>query len=598
MGLAGELSTIGLAEVFQNLAFNHLSGTLTISQGKQKAQVAFAHGRIKAVSVGKNKIDWVEVARFAGVAPEEALQKAASGNRRRSLKAFLAGCGGLDEAGYDTAVRTHVEDLILPLFGWKNGSFEFEEGKVNERAFDKEQFGCGVDLDPQGVAMEAARRHDEWNTLSSLIPGQKDILVRTDGSFEPLEEADEAVLALIDGTRRLVQVVEDSGRKQYDVLTTIGRLVEAGRVVVAEPADLQALAQRARMAGDINLAAQRYEMALELDPADVTSRRDLVKLYEKSDRKHDAARELMKLADLHAERGDMESAKDAQERAAILAPGDLDVLERIFRFHEARGAKVRAAKAGEALGAALVAQEMYEDALPLYERLLDENPDHDALHEAVAACLVHVGETAKATQHLMMVAEHAEEQGDFRGARRAFRRVLTVNPECAEAQERLDQIDTGELEARRARKKRRKVYFVMLCILAAIGAQGWREWRAQGALHDAATTAALGLAKDNSDRGRIAAMKPYLEVGKGHVLTRARVQAHAALERMLQAEVETIKAALAKAPDARTTSEIAFSVGRAETLLKALDKIEWPGDLAGRWQAERTAIVKTLETIR
>jgi len=598
MGLAGELSTIGLAEVFQNLAFNHLSGTLTISQGKEKAHIALVEGRIKALALAGQKIDYVEIAAYAGVAPEESLQKAAEGKRRRTLKAFLAASGGFDEATYDSAIRNHVEDCLLPLFGWKNGSFLFEEGKVKEKLFDKEQLGCGVDLDPQAVSMEAARRHDEWQTLSSLVPGNKDILVLTDGEFEPLDKTAEQLIALIDGTRRMAEIVELSGIKQYDVLTALARLMETGRCVVAEPADLLALAARARMAGDVNLAARRFEMAIELDPRNIDTRRELVKLYEKADRKPEASRELVRLADLEAERGDMDSARQALERASILAPGNLDTLERIFRFHEARGEKKRALKAGEALAGVLIGQEMYEDALPLYERLLEENPESDALREAIANTLVHVGEIPKATQHLMMVAERAEEHGDLKHARRAYRHILTVDPEYDEAQLHLEEIDSGEARRKEERRRRIKSLLVAALLMGLFVFQLWREWHAQGLLHTAATAATVDLAKDNGDRARVAAMKRFAEIGSAHAWTRASAQARATLEALLEAELATVREALAMVPKAQTTADIEFSLGRAEAQLRRLGTIAWPDESRELWDTERAVLLKRIETLR
>ena len=597
MGLAGELSTIGLAEVLQNLAFNSLSGTLTVSQGKEKAHVAFREGRIVAAAVG-GKIDYIDIARTSGVATEESLRQAATGKRRRTLKAFLAASGGFDEAGFDAAVRHYVESLLIPLFGWKNGAFEFEEGKIRERTFDKEQMGCGIDLDPQGLAMEAARRLDEWQTLSAHVPRMRDILVRTDGEFEPAGEAAETMLALIDGTRRTADVVAASPGTKHTVLGDIARLIEEGRVVVAEPADLKALAGRARVGGDFNLAARRLELALELDAGDIDARRELVKLHEKAERKTEAAHELMVLADLLAERGDMEGAREAQERASILAPGDLDVLERVFRFHEARGEKARALRAGQALAAALIAQEMHEDARPLYERLLEENPDSDPLREALAACLVQIGDTSRATQHLMMVAERAEESGDFAAARRAFRHVLTVDPECSEAKEHLERIDSGDALRARARRRLLKIAAAVVVVLAGAGWQGWREWRAQGALHAAATDVAVALAKDNGDRARVDAIDRYLAIARGHAFTRARGQARDTVAALVAREAKTIRDALALVPQATTTSDLAISLGRAEAHLKRLSGLDWPSGLDAIWKRERADLERALKRLK
>ena len=48
MGFAGELTTIGLSEVFQNVAFNRLTGVLTVSERDRRASVYLEDGTIRA----------------------------------------------------------------------------------------------------------------------------------------------------------------------------------------------------------------------------------------------------------------------------------------------------------------------------------------------------------------------------------------------------------------------------------------------------------------------------------------------------------------------------------------------------------------------
>ena len=48
MGFAGELTTIGLSEVFQNVAFNRLTGVLTVTERGRRAAVYLDDGMIRA----------------------------------------------------------------------------------------------------------------------------------------------------------------------------------------------------------------------------------------------------------------------------------------------------------------------------------------------------------------------------------------------------------------------------------------------------------------------------------------------------------------------------------------------------------------------
>ncbi|MDH3591449.1 MAG: DUF4388 domain-containing protein, partial [Planctomycetota bacterium] len=397
MGLAGELSTIGLAEVFQNLAFNSHSGTLTLTEAARKARVCFEEGKIRAVKLEDESFDFVEIAAYAGAAPEETLERARTANRRRTVRAFLRAAGTFDEDAFDGMVAGYVQEALLPLFGWSSASFSFEEGKLKERVFGKELLDCNVQLDPLGVAMEAARRHDEWETIEPYVPKENQILVLAGGApTGEMTKEQKLVLPLLDGTRNLGTVIEEAPVKKFEVFKAVAQLVEGAWLIPATAERLTDLALQAQTAGRVTLAAARLEMALELDPDDAEARRELVRLHERSGRKGDAAAALVRLAELQADRGDLAAAVEAYERATVLAPRDLDVLERVFELHGSLGNAALSVKAGRRLAEALVAQEMYEDALPLYERLLQGNEGNAALRESLAHCLVKCGDTAAA----------------------------------------------------------------------------------------------------------------------------------------------------------------------------------------------------------
>ena len=147
MDLAGKTTTLGLAEVFQNIAFNNHTGSLTLKQGDQKAQIAFEGGRIRAVKVHGADFDYLDIARRCQLASEEVLAKAEGSNLKRTLRAYLLASGDLDEERYDATIAGYVEDAILPLFGWKAAAFSFEEGKLKTRVFDGTEWSALVEAE-------------------------------------------------------------------------------------------------------------------------------------------------------------------------------------------------------------------------------------------------------------------------------------------------------------------------------------------------------------------------------------------------------------------------------------------------------------------
>lgn len=600
MDLAGKLTTLGLAEVFQNLSFSHHTGTLTLKQNDKRAFLGFENGRIRATKLEGKDIDYVDVARRAELATEEVLEKAAGSNRRRTLKAYLLGCGALDEARFDAGVADAATEQLLPLFGWKAASFQFEEGPLRERLFDKEQLGCAIDLDPMAVAMEAARRHDEWETIQEYVPTEKEILVHT--GVRPdmeLPAGTDRLLPLFDGTRTLASVVAESKLKEFNLFKAVAGLVGMGVLVPATADRVRELAAQARTAGKITLAAQRLEVALKLDPTDLATRAELVLLHERAGRMYDAARELVKTADMQVERGDLDGALESFERASVLAPQDLDILERILGLHEQRGDQPRALKVGRRLAEALVQQKMYEDALPLYERLLKSNEGNTALQEALAQVRLALKEPKKAATHLLAVADAAYGRNDFRAARRGYKQVLAADEKNARAKERLQEIDSGEAQARLDRRRRWRRLLAYGAVAAGLVYVGLREWYAQGALNMTHNATVTVFARDNSDPARADALKQYAEAARDYPYTHTATLARETAHSLLLAEIARIDGWLTQATLAENTSKIGATLGRAENHLRRLDEIRYEGETRALWDESRdrlrSRIAKLLE---
>ncbi|MEE8104916.1 MAG: DUF4388 domain-containing protein, partial [Planctomycetota bacterium] len=169
MGFAGELTTIGLAEIFQNIAFNRLSGTLRLTSGERVAHIYFDSGVVAMLGIQGEPLDYFAIASGAQLADEPTLQTARKKSRRVGMRSALAKAGACDAADFDEAVAAHVEENLLLLFGWTTASFTFEEGNPAEGLFDREQRDSTIALDPQRLAMEAARRLDEWDSISRHI---------------------------------------------------------------------------------------------------------------------------------------------------------------------------------------------------------------------------------------------------------------------------------------------------------------------------------------------------------------------------------------------------------------------------------------------
>ncbi|MHC4548025.1 MAG: DUF4388 domain-containing protein [Planctomycetota bacterium] len=577
------MTTIGLSEVFQNVAFNRLTGILTVTERGRRAAVYLDEGVIRAFRPGTDRtIDYLAIAERSHVAPHETLEEAAKRRRRRTLKDALRPAKGFDEMRFDAAVAAAVKEEVIQLFGWRNASFVFEEVRPQEGFFDREQLECDIALDPQAVAMEAARRVDEWETIAHQVDSDRDIFLPVGELAE--EQATPAMAEIVeklDGARDLSQVIEEVAYGRFEVLRTVAALAKQGVVARASPEQLCELAKQAEEAREINRAVRHLEAALEMDGANLEVRRELVRLYERGGRRTEAANQYKRLGRAQEDNGDLDGALESYGRAAALVPYEADALERIVDIHDARGDKGEFMRAGLRLAEALSTQALQEEALEVYRRLLEQDQDSVVLRESIAATYIKLHETKMAARELQVLAQAAWQAQEFDRALHYYRNVLAVDRECEEAALRIEEIERGRAQKRRRASRRRIVVTLTAFVLCFGFWQGSREWVAQEALHEAARVTFNGMPRRKVDDSLIDAVALYANVIHEHPYTMASLQARETVRALLLSELERVRAIAVEDPD------------EAERLIHRLSSVRWPADIRSLWIDARALMLET-----
>jgi chemotaxis methyl-accepting protein methylase/Flp pilus assembly protein TadD len=99
-------------------------------------------------------------------------------------------------------------------------------------------------INPESLLLEGARRVDEWSLIEKKVPSFDIIFIvdheRLDISEATLTETQQRILPLLDGSRDVNQIIEDSGLGEFEIgkalygLITAGFLHRAGRTTSAE----------------------------------------------------------------------------------------------------------------------------------------------------------------------------------------------------------------------------------------------------------------------------------------------------------------------------------------------------------------------------
>jgi uncharacterized protein DUF4388 len=230
VSLCGEIDArAGVVEMVNLIHSQAWDGTLEVMVGDVHKSLMFSKGNIRAASsnVWEDQIGNI-LYRF-GVISQEALDWArhGSGGDEQRLGLLLVEQGLLTAHELYLHVRKQIEEILFSIIALRDGEFYFY------RSPEVVQVGP-VNLNTQRLLFEGVRRIDEMGYFREKLPALSVVL-------EPvvpppplkLEDADQKVLDLIDGTRDLAEIARASRLGEFDATKLVFNLMQTGFVRVA-----------------------------------------------------------------------------------------------------------------------------------------------------------------------------------------------------------------------------------------------------------------------------------------------------------------------------------------------------------------------------
>jgi len=229
MAIKGSLKEASLPDVIQLLFLGRRTGCLALADRQNFGTIYFDEGQIVFAAIVNRRDRLGDIlVRSKRIAPEQ-LQAAVDGQdaaRERKLGEILVEQGALSREELQDYIRLQIEEAVYYLFTWSQGTFNFEAGVRPER----EDFL--VHINPEYLLLEGARRVDEWSLIQKKIP-TFDLIFAVDPahvgqSDVTLSAPQRGLLPLLDGTRDVQQVVEESGLVEFEVGQALYGLIQAG----------------------------------------------------------------------------------------------------------------------------------------------------------------------------------------------------------------------------------------------------------------------------------------------------------------------------------------------------------------------------------
>src|SRR5690606_37628704 len=163
MAIEGALQDVSLADICQLLGMGRKTGCLSITDRSNFGYIYFQKGRVIYASV-LNRRDRLgellvrnHVITRAHLA--EAMERQGQHKGRR-LGEILVDMGALSQDDLRRYIQIQVEEAVYHLFTWTQGAFQFDTDQMPD-----EDGLLLVDIAPEALLMEGARRVHEWSLI-------------------------------------------------------------------------------------------------------------------------------------------------------------------------------------------------------------------------------------------------------------------------------------------------------------------------------------------------------------------------------------------------------------------------------------------------
>jgi tetratricopeptide (TPR) repeat protein len=482
MPLRGDLSTLELVDIVQNLEMHRKSGVLAVETPRGARQLCVEGGAVTMIAATGRPTLMEDLVR-ANLVREADVESARKRRwrSRKSLGEWLVKLRAIEEAELSDFGSCRLREDLCDFLALDSGAFTFTEGKPPRDVFDPEERALGLAL-PIGVTLfEAAKRMDHMPAIRSLVPSDS-VHFHAHSRTLPADEGDTAlataVLRRLDGTRNVRQLLQAFPHRRFEVYEMLARLAEQQAIRTFGADDMASLVQKlsgkdSDLAWQVvqdGLAANGHHMGLLREKATLASARNEPK----------AAAEAHKLiAHMQLESGDRSSALVELMRASELDPEDTSILERTLalaiedeRLEDAFEQGFRLVKLYRLPG-------LHSKAVTVLESLVRLDPEHWTIQRELAHSRADCGNIADALAGLERYGKKLLARGDYKAARSVQQEILKISPSRKQAQKTIEMIDAQVYERRRALRRRIVQRALLVLVAGGIGALLYLDTRAR-----------------------------------------------------------------------------------------------------------------------
>ena len=235
--LKGSLELMGMADAMQFIGASGYTGMLKITNYKEIKKVYFKKGKIIATASDNPNEYLGQFLISYGIITEKGLKEAidAQKEKKMMLGKMLVEEGIVSETVMKRFIKTKIEETIYSAFTWEEGEYEFFSDETIELDM------LEVEVDPNAVILEAARRVDEWERIRKVIPTRDYIPVIVfdkvvDGL--PLSPNHAKVLRAINGKKSVENIAMEFRSPEFYVFKNLFDCYQKGYIKFKKPGEI------------------------------------------------------------------------------------------------------------------------------------------------------------------------------------------------------------------------------------------------------------------------------------------------------------------------------------------------------------------------
>lgn len=457
MSLQGDLATLALPDLIQNLEMHRRSGTLVIETERETRRVYFKDGAI-ALFAGDGRPSLMDDLVRAGLITAKQLANARQPRwrRRRRLGEVLVQRKVIEKEALVAFGQARLIEDVCDFLALETGAFHFDEGRVPGGVFDPEERWLGLGLPVGPILFESARRKDHAAAQRGRV-GREATYYVADGRPEPDTFPGDVELATtlcerLDGTVSVRELLQRFPHRRFSAGEALAALAAADLIHAASADDLAALAKT--LADDEPRQALRVlKNALESTPRHERLLRDFANLSERLGDDEGAAEALKVLAHVQIEAEERERARENLTRACTLAPKDATIRARLLELSREDRLHGEAIEHGRVLVELYRGPGLHAKAVTVLEGLVDLAPDSWELRRDLARARVDSGNPTLAVTELRRHGKKLLSSGDDKAARAVQEEILSLVPNHSGAHKTIELIDNETFERRRATRR-------------------------------------------------------------------------------------------------------------------------------------------------